>query len=179
MLLVATTQDDVASTATVPSSNGTAFVIELTMTALFVLVILQASRSERFGASALIAIPLTLLAVHLAAIPFSGSSVNPARTLGPALIGNTWDGIWIYLVAPPAGAALAWAVHSFVVTGKLGPPAPAAAPVPGVAEVLDEPVVERPPEHPRPYAARAASTSPGAGIRAAADAGSAVCMRPS
>jgi aquaporin Z len=150
VLLVATSQDDVAATATVPSSTGTALVIEIAMTALFVLVILQASRSERFGASALIAIPLTLVAVHLAAIPFSGSSVNPARTLGPALIGNTWDGIWIYLVAPPVGAALAWAVHSFVVTGKLGPPVQAVAEVPAVAEVLDEPAVERPPERPRP-----------------------------
>jgi aquaporin Z len=132
ILLIATSQDDVASTATVPSSNGTAFVIELVMTALFVLVILQASRSERFGSSALIAIPLTLLAVHLAAIPFSGSSVNPARTFGPDLVGNEWSGAWIYFLAPALGAALAWAVHAAVIAGTLGPRAPA------VAEVLEE-----------------------------------------
>jgi aquaporin Z len=132
LLLIATSQDDVASTATKPSSDGTAFVIELAFTAIFVLVILQASRSERFGASALIGIPLTLLAVHTAAIPFSGSSVNPARTFGPDLVGNTWTGIWIYFIAPPLGAALAWAIHAGVVRGA------EAAPEPAVAEALRE-----------------------------------------
>ncbi len=97
ILLLATSKNDVASTATKPASNGTAFLIELVLTAVFVLVILQASISGRFGASALIAIPLTLVTIHLAAIPFSGSSVNPARTFGPDLVGNTWTGIWIYL----------------------------------------------------------------------------------
>jgi aquaporin Z len=132
VLLIATNKHSVALTTTTPSSNGTAWVIEFVMTALFVLVILQASRSERFGTSALIAIPLTLLAVHFAAIPFSGSSVNPARTFGPALVGNTWTGIWIYFTAPPLGAALGWAIHAFVVSGTIGP-----APAP-VAEALEE-----------------------------------------
>lgn len=131
LLLIATSQDDVASTATKPSSDGTAFVIETAFTAIFVLVILQASRSDRFGSSALIAIPLTLLTVHLAAIPFSGSSVNPARTFGPDLIGNTWTGIWIYLIAPPLGAAIAWAIHAGVVRGAEAP-----GPEPAVAEAL-------------------------------------------
>jgi aquaporin Z len=137
VLLIATSKDDVASTATKPSSNGTAFVIELVLTAIFVLVILQASRSETFGSSALVAIPLTLVAVHLAAIPFSGSSVNPARTFGPDLIGNTWTGFWIYLIAPPLGAAIAWAIHANVVVGG-------RAPAGAVAEVLQE--GSRPPE---------------------------------
>jgi aquaporin Z len=134
ILLLATTKSDVASTATVPSSDGTAFVIELVFTTIFVLVILQASRSDRFGSSALIAIPLTLLAIHTAAIPFSGSSVNPARTFGPALVGNVWTGIWIYFIAPPLGAILAWAIHTGVVHGAEETPTE-----PAVAEVLREP----------------------------------------
>jgi aquaporin Z len=130
ILLLATNQADVASTATKPSSDGAAFVIELVMSAIFVLVILRVTQSTRFGASALIAIPLTLLAIHFAAIPFSGSSVNPARTFGPDLVGNTWTGIWIYFVAPPLGAALGWAIHAVVVQRALeAPPSP-------VAEVL-------------------------------------------
>jgi aquaporin Z len=137
VLLIGTSQDDVASTATVPASDGVAFLFEVVFTALFVLVILQASRSDRFGASALIAIPLTLLAAHFAAIPFSGSSLNPARTFGPDLVGNTWTGVWIYFIAPPLGAAIAWAIHHFVVIGAVGPAAPA------VAEVLEQPEDER------------------------------------
>ena len=133
ILLLATSKNDVASTATKPASNGTAFLIELVLTAVFVLVILQASISGRFGASALIAIPLTLVTIHLAAIPFSGSSVNPARTFGPDLVGNTWTGIWIYLAAPPLGAALGWAIHAGVVAGKIG------APTSPVAEVMQRP----------------------------------------
>jgi glycerol uptake facilitator-like aquaporin len=135
VLLIATSRDDVAATTTVPGvlGDGTAFLIELVMTTIFVLVILQASVSDRFGGSALLAIPLTLVTVHLGAIPFSGSSVNPARTFGPDLIGGEWDGFWIYIIAPPLGAALAWIVHSAVLRGRIAPPEAA------VAEVLEEP----------------------------------------
>ena len=135
VLLIGTSQDQVASTATVPGfeGNGTAFLMEFVFTAIFVSVILQASASLKFGSSALIAIPLTLVAVHLAAIPFSGSSVNPARTFGPDLVGNEWDGLLIYLIAPPLGAAVAWAAHAFIIQGRVTP-AEAA-----VAEVLEEP----------------------------------------
>lgn len=134
VLLIGTSQDHVASTATVPGfeGSGTAFLMELVLTAIFVAVILQASTSFNFGSSALLAIPLTLVAVHLAGIAFSGSSVNPARTFGPDLIGNEWDGFWIYLIAPLLGAGLAWVAHAFVVKGQ-APPAEAA-----VAEVLEE-----------------------------------------
>lgn len=137
ILLLATSQDDVAATATVPGpdGSGTAFLLELVLTAVFILVILQASVSGRFGSSALVAIPLTLAAVHLAAVPFSGSSVNPARTFGPDLIGNEWEGIWLYFIGPLLGATVAWAVHRTVVKERA---LPAEAPV---AEVFDEPVV--------------------------------------
>ena len=44
--------------------------------------------------------------IHLAAIPFSGASVNPARTFRPGLIGGEWEDAWIYYVAPLLGAVL-------------------------------------------------------------------------
>jgi aquaporin Z len=138
VLLLATTRHEVATTATVPSSNGTAFVMELAFTAIFICVILQASRSERFGGSALLAIPLTLVAVHFAAIPFSGSSVNPARTFGPDVIGNRLTGLWIYLLAPTLGAVVGWVVHTYIAGRQPAPPS-------AVAEVLQEPRPERPP----------------------------------
>jgi aquaporin Z len=117
VLLLATSKAEVAATATAPSSNGTAFVIEVAFTAIFVAVILQASRSEVYGGTALVAIPLTLAAVHFAALPFSGSSVNPARSLAPDVVGNTWHGLWIYFVGPACGATIAWLVHTVVVRG--------------------------------------------------------------
>ena len=89
------------------------------MTAIFVLVILQVTKSGTFGSSALIAIPLTLIAVHFGSILVSGSSVNPARTLGPAVIGNKWTDIWIYFLGPAAGAILGWLVHTVVVEGDI------------------------------------------------------------
>jgi aquaporin Z len=116
VLLIATSQGVVKQTATTPgiTGNGTAFLIEMVFTAVFVTVILQSTLSGKFGGSALLAIPLALVVVQLAAIPFSGASVNPARTFGPDLVGNIWDGIWIYLIAPPLGAVIAVAIHKFV-----------------------------------------------------------------
>jgi aquaporin Z len=132
MLWIATDRDAVGETVTVPGvwGNGTAFLMELLFTAIFVLVILRASESEQFGRTALLAIPLALVVVQLAAIPFSGASVNPARTFGPDLIAWDWDGIWIYLIATPLGALIAVAVYRFVHGGVTAPPpAPTAEPL--------------------------------------------------
>lgn len=109
VLLLATDRDKVAGTNTYPGAgvgDGTAFMVEFVLTLIFVLVILASTK--RAPAVAGIVIPLTLTAVHLAGIPFSGSSVNPARTLGPALVSDVDSSLWIYLVAPLAGAAIAW-----------------------------------------------------------------------
>jgi aquaporin Z len=134
VLLIATSRLAVKATATVPGPDGagTAFLFELVFTAIFVTVILQASVSNRFGATALLAIPLTLAAVHLALIPLSGSSVNPARSLGPALVGNRWTDFWIYLIAPPIGAVIAVAIHKYLKE-------PAGGADAATAEVLGEP----------------------------------------
>jgi aquaporin Z len=100
------------ATGTAFSSAWEALWLEFLLTAIFVTVILQSTRSERVRGTALIAIPLTLVAVHLAAIPFSGASVNPARSLGPALVGGEWGDFWIYLIGPALGGAVAAFVHA-------------------------------------------------------------------
>jgi MIP family channel proteins len=110
-VLAAFSQDDVAGTVTGATNSWDAFWLELLLTALFVMVILQSSRSQRVFGTALLAIPLTLVAIHLAAIPTSGSSVNPVRSLGPALVGNEWGDIWIYLTAPLIGAVIGGMIH--------------------------------------------------------------------
>lgn len=117
-ILLAFTKQDVANTATVHSSTKAALVIEITLTAIFVLVILQVTKSGGYGSTALIAIPLTLVAIHFAAVPISGASVNPARSFAPALVGHVWSGFWVYVVGPAAGAVIGWVVHTVVATGK-------------------------------------------------------------
>jgi len=111
---IAFTRDDVASTVTSTGASTTAWEglwLEMLLTAVFVSVILQSTRSERVRGSALVAIPLTLVAIHLAAIPFSGASVNPARSFGPALVGWEWGDFWIYIVGPLVGGALGAVIH--------------------------------------------------------------------
>jgi aquaporin Z len=117
LLLIPFNHDVVKATATVPFSAGTGLFMEIAFSAVFVLVILQSTKSERFGGTALVSIPLTLLAIHFAAIPWSGASVNPARSLGPALVGSEWTDFWIYIVGPAAGAIIAWIVYTVVIKG--------------------------------------------------------------
>jgi aquaporin Z len=85
------------------------FLVEAVLTAVFVLVILTAAK--RSAATAGVAISLTLTAIHLALIPFTGSSVNPARSLAPGVIGNNAPDLWVYLVAPLVGAVIGWALY--------------------------------------------------------------------
>jgi glycerol uptake facilitator-like aquaporin len=57
------------------------------------------------------AIALTLVGVHLAGIPFSGASVNPARSFGPAAVAANFDPLWVYLYSPMIGAVIAYALY--------------------------------------------------------------------
>lgn len=99
----------VAATYTNPAAGeGESFAIELALTAVFVLVIMASTKAAPRVAG--IVIPLTLVAIHFAAVPLTGASVNPARSLAPALIGDTGAGLWLYLVAPMVGAVIAWAL---------------------------------------------------------------------
>jgi MIP family channel proteins len=118
-VLIAFDQDAVANTATKPGPDGagTALFLEILASAIFVLVILQSTKSERHTGTALVAIPLTLVAAHMALVPFSGSSLNTARSFGPALIGNEWTDFWVYVIGPPLGAVIGWAVYAIVVKG--------------------------------------------------------------
>jgi aquaporin Z len=86
-----------------------AFVIEAVMTFLFIFVIL--GTTSKFGNSAMagLAIGVTLMLIHLVTIPVTGTSVNPARSLGPALFsgGKALAQLWLFIVAPIVGAIVA------------------------------------------------------------------------
>ena len=117
LMLIPFNHDLVKTTANVPHGNGTSIFVEIAFTAIFVLVILQATKSEKFGSSALVAIALTLLVAHFATILIDGTSLNPARSLGPALVGSQWTGFWIFVIGPAAGAILGWIIYAVVVKG--------------------------------------------------------------
>jgi aquaporin Z len=128
LVLFAFTKQDVANTATTHTSTKVALVVEIALTAVFVLVILQVTKSlGGYGATALVAIPLTLVALHFAAIPFSGASFNPARSFGPALVGHVWTGFWVYIVGPVSGGLIGWGIFRFVLNGDMRHPAEATA----------------------------------------------------
>jgi aquaporin Z len=115
LVLVLWSQEAVAGTITAPGSGFSdiqAVVFESVLTAIFLLVIL--SSTKHASSLAALAIPLTLVAIHLVAVPFTGSSVNPARSIGPALIGGDLSSLWIYLVAPILGAVVAALVYRAV-----------------------------------------------------------------
>jgi aquaporin Z len=86
-----------------------AFYFELIATFIFVLVILGATGRQAHPAIAGLAIGLTLVVIHLVGIRITGTSVNPARSLGPALMvgGKALSQLWLFIVAPLGGGALA------------------------------------------------------------------------
>ena len=124
LVYVLWSQDAVKATITKPGSGFSdmqALLLETVLTAIFLLVILAATRHA--SALAALAIPLTLVAIHLAAVPFTGASVNPARSIAPALLGGDLSQLWIYLVAGVVGAVIAALVYRAI--DRL--PAPAAS----------------------------------------------------
>jgi aquaporin Z len=111
--------------ATMPGSGGVAAALaaEIAVTFLLVTLILtfvNRPRLMRFTAAAAGALVTFFVFVEA---PVSGTSLNPARTLGPAIVGGSYQGLWVYLLGPPAGAAIAALVfqrrHATVACGKL------------------------------------------------------------
>jgi aquaporin Z len=88
---------------------GGAFAFEVILTAVFVFIVLRVTSATANAATAAIAIGLTLTVVHLVGIPITGTSVNPARSLGPALVvgGTALSQVWLFIVAPLVGGVLA------------------------------------------------------------------------
>jgi aquaporin Z len=94
-------------------SLNAALMFEVAMTFLFVTVILGATGSGSAPGFAGLAIGLTLAAIHLVGINVTGVSVNPARSIGPALFsgGSALTQLWVFIVAPLVGGLLAGALY--------------------------------------------------------------------
>ena len=106
----------VAMTVTAPSGGlAQSFVMEVFLTLYLMFVILRVSSgSKERGAMAGVAVGGVIAAEALCGGPVSGASMNPARSLGPALVSGSFDAFWIYLVAPCLGALLAVIVHRLI-----------------------------------------------------------------
>ncbi len=96
-----------------------AFIAEVVLTFIFLLVVLGATSKKSENSFAGVAIGLTLTFVHIVGIPITGTSVNPARSLGPALVmamENTLalEQLWMFWLAPIIGAVIAAVVWKYV-----------------------------------------------------------------
>lgn len=97
-------------------SMGVAFLAEVILTFVFVIAVLGVTSKIENGAVAGLVIGLTLTLVHILGIPFTGTSVNPARSFGPALLagGQPLSQVWVFIVAPLVGAAIAALVYKYL-----------------------------------------------------------------
>lgn len=108
---------------------GAALLTETVLTAIFALVILGATDRRAPRGTGPLAIGLTLTVIHLVSIPVTNTSVNPARSTGPALVagGAALSQLWLFWLAPLVGAAIAGIGYRYVTggTGTLEAPAEA------------------------------------------------------
>jgi aquaporin Z len=141
--------DGYGSNSIVHISAWGAFIVEAIMTALFVFVILAVTR-RGFAANAVLTglvIGLSLTVVHLIGIPLTGTSVNPARALGPAIVvgGSHLKQVWLFILAPLVGGGLAAGLYLFFYGREPDEEAEPDEPtddVPGLAEPDDSETVD-------------------------------------
>lgn len=109
-----------ADASSVGLSTTGAIVVEIVLTFVFVMTILGVTSSEKTSNIAGIVIGLTLTFVHIIGIPLTGTSVNPARSLAPAVFegGQALSQVWVFILAPLVGAALAGLVFKYLFAPK-------------------------------------------------------------
>ncbi len=96
-------------------SDSQAFIIETIMTFILMMVILRVSTgAKEKGFTAGIVIGFTVWFLILFGGPITGTSLNPTRSIAPAIVSGNWQSIWIYLTAPFVGAVLAVFVHRVI-----------------------------------------------------------------
>lgn len=93
-----------------------AIITEIVLTCVFIYTILGVTSNKNYASVAGIVIGLTLVFVHLIGIPLTGTSVNPARSLAPAIFlgGEALKQVWVFILAPLAGGALAATLYKYL-----------------------------------------------------------------
>ena len=136
-----------ATTPTLPL--GRSFVVEAGYSALLAFVIMGVATDARTPAAvAPFAIGATVFAGALVAGPLTGGSFNPARTLGPAVVGRIWSGHWLYWAAPILGMVLAMRIYEML-RGATAPALPQ-----DMSFGVEGPLDHSPPAPKRPSRAR-------------------------
>ena len=103
------------------NNAGAGLIVEIVLTFIFVLVILGVTDADfKHGSFGGVVIGFALVMVHLLGIGLTGTSVNPARSIGPALLagGAALSSLWVFIVGPFAGAALAAFCYKFLAGKK-------------------------------------------------------------
>jgi aquaporin Z len=108
--------DGYGSASLIHINGGGAFLVEVILTATFVFMILGVTSKYGNATVAGVVIGLTLTVIHLIGIPITGTSVNPARSLGPALVvgGQALSQVWLFIVAPLVGGIVAAVVYRLI-----------------------------------------------------------------
>ena len=101
-------------------SLAACFIAEVVLTALFLFVIFGATHKDAPKGFAGVAIGFTLVLIHLVGIPITGTSVNPARSLGPAVFvgGDALTQLWLFIVAPIIGGIIAAIIWKYAFEGR-------------------------------------------------------------
>lgn len=101
-------------------NTWTALLVEIILTFIFTTTILGVTDKKENGHVTGIVIGLTLMLVHLFGIPFTGTSVNPARSIAPAILqgGDALKQLWVFIVAPSVGAIMAGLFYTFVLKNE-------------------------------------------------------------
>ena len=91
------------------TNEGAAFLMEVVLSFLLVYAIGETAVNKKSGAGnvAPIAIGIAVFMAHIVAIPFTGTSINPARSFGPAVVSGEFDDLWLFFVGPIVGGVLA------------------------------------------------------------------------
>ena len=111
----------VASSGGFPLASG--FIAEVVLTFIFLMVVFGATSKKAPAGFAGIAIGLSLAMIHMVGIPITGTSVNPARSLGPALVvgGTALAQLWVFILAPIIGALIAAMVWKYLFEERASP----------------------------------------------------------
>ena len=113
--------------AGVNGNAGAGVIVEIVLTFIFVLTILGVtSKNAKHGSFGGLIIGLTLTLVHIFGIGLTGTSVNPARSLGPAILagGDALNDLWVFIVGPFVGASIAAVVYKCLEPAAKAAPAP-------------------------------------------------------